>query len=89
MLTKANNNKWTQLKLEFNERLKKHVIACSALTGGCFTYQEKEYRTPAVFNDVLGIIVDSDDEPQLPKRQIGTVFDKNDDFLVLLAENRS
>lgn len=74
MLTKANNNKWTQLTLEFNERLKKHVIACSALTGGCFTYQEKEYRTPAVFNDVLGIIVDSDDEPQLPKRQIGRLF---------------
>ncbi|CAL2039600.1 unnamed protein product [Caenorhabditis brenneri] len=71
MLTKATNNKWAQLKLEFNDRLKKNVIACSALTSGCFTYLEKEYWTPAVYNDVLGIIVDSDEEPQLPKRQIG------------------
>ncbi|EGT53518.1 hypothetical protein CAEBREN_25910 [Caenorhabditis brenneri] len=71
MLTKATNNKWAQLKLEFNDRLKKNVIACSALTSGCFTYLEKEYWTPAVYNDVLGIIVDSEEEPQLPKRQIG------------------
>uniref|UniRef100_A0A1I7UXI7 DUF667 domain-containing protein n=1 Tax=Caenorhabditis tropicalis TaxID=1561998 RepID=A0A1I7UXI7_9PELO len=71
MLTKATNNKWAQLTLEFNEKLKKYVIACSALTGGCFTYLEKEYATPAVFNDVLGIVVDSEDEPHLPKRQIG------------------
>ncbi|ULT93866.1 hypothetical protein L3Y34_003400 [Caenorhabditis briggsae] len=74
MLTKAQNNKWTQLKLEFDDRLKKHVIACSALTSGCFTYQEREYRTPAVFNDVLGIVVDSDDEPHLPRRQIGRLL---------------
>lgn len=30
-----------------------------------------EYTTPAVFNDVLGIIVDSADAPILPSRQIG------------------
>lgn len=74
MLPKAQNNKWTQLKLEFDDRLKKNVIACSALTGGCFTYQEREYRTPAVFNDVLGIVVDSEDSPHLPRRQIGRLL---------------
>ncbi|CAI2349986.1 unnamed protein product [Caenorhabditis sp. 36 PRJEB53466] len=71
MLTKAKGNKWAELQLEFCEHLKKNVIRCSALTNGCFTYMDKEYSTPAVFNDVLGVIVDSKESPRIPSRQIG------------------
>lgn len=72
MLPKATpGNKWAQLKLEFDEKLKRNVLACSALTTGCLTYLDKDYTSPSIFNDMLGLIADCELQPKLPKREIG------------------
>ncbi|CAB3406185.1 unnamed protein product [Caenorhabditis bovis] len=62
-----------RLDLEFlhDPIRKKHSILCSALTNGCFTYENIEYSTPAVYNNILGIINDRSSNPMLPKREIG------------------
>ncbi|CAB03357.1 DUF4210 domain-containing protein [Caenorhabditis elegans] len=75
MLPKATpGNKWAQLKLEFDEKLKRNVLACSALTTGCLTYLDKDYTSPSIFNDMLGLIADCELQPKLPKREIGRLL---------------
>ncbi|CAD6197158.1 unnamed protein product [Caenorhabditis auriculariae] len=62
--------RWTNIKF-----VKTHdslaCIECSALTTGCFTHAGIDFTLPCAFSDSLGILVDSNTHPNIPKSQIG------------------